>query len=93
MPAGCDKTICIAATLYHFLLMDEEQELTYVTKMFANRQILERERGEYTRLGMGLGSKVAINLVSAEDWSASITKIGKNCLWLIDEADVAILDC
>ena len=66
VPAGCGKTLCIAATLYHVLLMDEEHDITDVTIMFANENMLERERGEYTRLGVGLGSRVAIKLVSAE---------------------------
>jgi hypothetical protein len=66
VPAGCGKTRCIAATLYHVLLMDEEHDITDVTIMFANENMLERERGEYTRLGVGLGSRVAIKLVSAE---------------------------
>ena len=66
MPAGCGKTRCIAAPLYHVLLMDEEHDITDVTIMFANENMLERERGEYTRLGVGLGSRVAIKLVSAE---------------------------
>ena len=92
VPAGCGKTRCIAATLYHVLEMDEGRNITDVYVMFANENMLERERGEYTRLGVGLGSRVAIKLVSAENYSADISVIGKNCLLLIDEVNVAILD-